>query len=334
MWWSHNACCERAASLCASQSGLSLPWRILASWPPGYFYEGEGRWRDAIRRIFECPEFQHERRFETFTSMFFAYFDSFPWSETVHMINHPIISAHAQIPHLAQIHCTIIINTKYISRDRIEHRVQLRHPSGEFSRVILLDSARTGERMNGSRTSGSRLPSDGYHPPRMQWSGVESALGLREGQWSGVRTVVEREPTWTGQLSSGSRRTRGAQPLKQEPAGAAESEPHCKERRTGQSSESRRSIRVEEHQNLNVSKSSHFRPDNQRQISLVLNYISRDRKRLISLTSSQTLFEIMRSARCMCVASKATYSKQGVPVSGGRHSRCPANQRGVPLSIP
>ncbi len=47
-----------------------------------------------------------------------------------------------------------------------------------------------------------------------------------------------------------------------------------------------------------ASKSSHFRPDNQRQISLVLNHTCRNRKRLISLINSATFFEIMRLARC------------------------------------
>ncbi len=46
-----------------------------------------------------------------------------------------------------------------------------------------------------------------------------------------------------------------------------------------------------------ASKSSHFRPDNQRRISLDLSYTDRNRNRLISLTSSQTFFEIIRLAR-------------------------------------
>jgi hypothetical protein len=47
-----------------------------------------------------------------------------------------------------------------------------------------------------------------------------------------------------------------------------------------------------------ASKSFSFRSDNQRQISLVLNHTCRNRKRLISLTNSQTFFEIIRLARC------------------------------------
>ncbi len=47
-----------------------------------------------------------------------------------------------------------------------------------------------------------------------------------------------------------------------------------------------------------ASKSSHFRPDNQRQISLDLSYTCRVRKPLISLINSATFFEIIRLARC------------------------------------
>jgi hypothetical protein len=47
-----------------------------------------------------------------------------------------------------------------------------------------------------------------------------------------------------------------------------------------------------------ASKSSHFRPDNQRQISLVLSHTCRIRKRLISSINFATFFEIIRLARC------------------------------------
>jgi hypothetical protein len=47
-----------------------------------------------------------------------------------------------------------------------------------------------------------------------------------------------------------------------------------------------------------ASKSSHFRSDNQRQISLDLSHTCRIRKRLISLINSATFFEIIRLARC------------------------------------
>jgi hypothetical protein len=45
-------------------------------------------------------------------------------------------------------------------------------------------------------------------------------------------------------------------------------------------------------------ESSHFRPDNQRQISLDLNSTFRIRKNLISLINFATSFEIIRLARC------------------------------------
>jgi hypothetical protein len=47
-----------------------------------------------------------------------------------------------------------------------------------------------------------------------------------------------------------------------------------------------------------ASKSSHFRPDNQRQISLDLSHTCRVRKRLISLMNSATFLKIIRFARC------------------------------------
>ncbi len=45
-------------------------------------------------------------------------------------------------------------------------------------------------------------------------------------------------------------------------------------------------------------KSSHFKSDNQRQISLDLSHTCRIRKRLISLIKFATFFEIIRLARC------------------------------------
>ncbi len=47
-----------------------------------------------------------------------------------------------------------------------------------------------------------------------------------------------------------------------------------------------------------VSKSSHFRSNNRRQISLDLSHACRYRKRLISLASSQTYLKIIRLTRC------------------------------------
>ncbi len=57
-----------------------------------------------------------------------------------------------------------------------------------------------------------------------------------------------------------------------------------------------------------ASKSSHFRSDNQRQISLVLSHTCRNRKRLINLTNSQTFFEIIRLARCEYSKLVSVYS--------------------------
>jgi hypothetical protein len=47
-----------------------------------------------------------------------------------------------------------------------------------------------------------------------------------------------------------------------------------------------------------ASKSSHFRSDNQRQISLDLSHTCRVRKRLISLINSAIFLKIIRLARC------------------------------------
>jgi hypothetical protein len=47
-----------------------------------------------------------------------------------------------------------------------------------------------------------------------------------------------------------------------------------------------------------ASKSSHFRPDNQRQISLDLSHTCRIRKRLISLINFVTFLKIIRLTRC------------------------------------
>jgi hypothetical protein len=47
-----------------------------------------------------------------------------------------------------------------------------------------------------------------------------------------------------------------------------------------------------------ASESSHFRSDNQRQISLVSNSTCRIRKRLISLTNCANSFKIMSFAYC------------------------------------
>ncbi len=47
-----------------------------------------------------------------------------------------------------------------------------------------------------------------------------------------------------------------------------------------------------------ISKSSHFRFDVQRQISLDLNHTCRIRKRLINLINFAIFFEIIRLARC------------------------------------
>ncbi len=92
-----------------------------------------------------------------------------------------------------------------------------------------------------------------------------------------------------------------------------------------------------------ASKSSYFRPDNQRQMTLDLSPACRYRMRLISLISWQNLLEIMWSARCeyskcmsfaprLLIRSKVSlYAEGSVPLTGGE---CPGNQRGVPLSVP
>ncbi len=57
-----------------------------------------------------------------------------------------------------------------------------------------------------------------------------------------------------------------------------------------------------------ASKSSFFRSDNQRHISLDLSHSCRNQKRLISLTNSQTFFEIIRLARCKYSKLVSVYS--------------------------
>jgi hypothetical protein len=77
-----------------------------------------------------------------------------------------------------------------------------------------------------------------------------------------------------------------------------------------------------------ASKSSHFKPDNQRQISLVLSYAFRYRMRLINLVSFAIFFEIMRlgcreySKHCSCYL----FWLRDVAVSG---EGCWGNRRGV-----
>jgi hypothetical protein len=80
-------------------------------------------------------------------------------------------------------------------------------------------------------------------------------------------------------------------------------------------------------------KSSHFRPDNQRQISLDLSHTCRIRKRLISLINSATFFEIIRLARCEYSKLVSVYSfpEGSVLVSEGG---CAYIQRGVSVSLP
>jgi hypothetical protein len=79
-------------------------------------------------------------------------------------------------------------------------------------------------------------------------------------------------------------------------------------------------------------KSSHFRPDNQRQISLDLSHTCRIRKRLISLINSATFFEIIRLARCEYSKLVSVYSfpEGSVLVFEGG---CAYIQRGVPVSL-
>jgi hypothetical protein len=88
-------------------------------------------------------------------------------------------------------------------------------------------------------------------------------------------------------------------------------------------------------------KSSHFRPDNQRQISLDLSRTCRYQKRLISLVSFANFFEIMWSAQCEYSKSISSvlfllfwwgvllYSKRNVEII---EERCCSIQRGVQIS--
>ncbi len=57
-----------------------------------------------------------------------------------------------------------------------------------------------------------------------------------------------------------------------------------------------------------ASKSSHFRSDNQRQISLDLSRTCRIRKSLISLINFAAFFEIIRLARCEYSKLVSVYS--------------------------
>ncbi len=81
-----------------------------------------------------------------------------------------------------------------------------------------------------------------------------------------------------------------------------------------------------------LQKSSSFSFDNQRQISLVLNHTYRNRKRLISLTNSQTFFEIIRLARCEYskLVSVSSCSKESVLVL---KERCATIQRDVSVFV-
>jgi hypothetical protein len=78
------------------------------------------------------------------------------------------------------------------------------------------------------------------------------------------------------------------------------------------------------------SKSSSFRPDDQRQILLDLLRSYRYKMRLISLIRSQTFFEIMWSDRCEYSKCMwwASWSKRSVEITWGG---CRDNQRGVNL---
>jgi hypothetical protein len=80
-------------------------------------------------------------------------------------------------------------------------------------------------------------------------------------------------------------------------------------------------------------KSSHFRSDNQRQISLDLSHTCRVRKRLISLINFATFFEIIRLARCEYSKLVSVYSfpKENVLVF---EEGCAFIQRGVFVSLP
>jgi hypothetical protein len=80
-----------------------------------------------------------------------------------------------------------------------------------------------------------------------------------------------------------------------------------------------------------ASKSSHFRSDNQRQISLDLSHTCRIRKRLISLINFATFSEIIRLARCEYskLVSVYSFSKESVLVF---KERCACIQRNVFVS--
>jgi hypothetical protein len=92
-----------------------------------------------------------------------------------------------------------------------------------------------------------------------------------------------------------------------------------------------------------ASKSSHFRSDNQRQISVELSHSCRYQKRLISLINFATFFEIIRFARCeyskwICsvpflsfLSGVLLYPDGGVDITG---EGCWGNQRGVAISVP
>jgi hypothetical protein len=81
-----------------------------------------------------------------------------------------------------------------------------------------------------------------------------------------------------------------------------------------------------------ASKSSHFRPDNQRQISLDLSHTCRIRKRLISLINFAAFFEIIRLARCEYSKLVSVYSlsKESVLVF---EEKCACIQRDVFVSL-
>jgi hypothetical protein len=75
-----------------------------------------------------------------------------------------------------------------------------------------------------------------------------------------------------------------------------------------------------------VSKSSHFRSDNQRQISLDLSHTCKIRKRLISLINFATFLKIIRLARCEYskLVSVYSFSKESVLVF---EEECAYNRR-------
>jgi hypothetical protein len=81
-----------------------------------------------------------------------------------------------------------------------------------------------------------------------------------------------------------------------------------------------------------ASKSFHFRSDNQRQISLDLNYTCRIRKRLISLINFEIFLEIIRLTRCEYskLVFVYSFSEGGVLVS---EEGCAYIQRGVSVSL-